>query len=336
MSIELYYPVKVSVCLQTYNHEAYIARALDSILMQETNFEIEIILGEDESSDGTRDICIDYAHRYPDRIRLFLRSRKDVITINGLVTGRYNFIQNLNAARGQYIALLDGDDYWTDPQKLQKQADLLDAHPEYAICFHSVDEIDDRGVYIRTVRPSGRKPAYSVHDLLKGNFIPALSVMFRNSPEHHPLPTWFQTISYADWPLHILNATHGDIGYIDEVMGVYRRHAGGITQHIYKDMDIPVFRRIEVLAVLRRYLSDRIDEHLFDEAISVLYLSVARYSADHGNLDQARAAWKQALQWDKWNFRALALLLAAKLGYTFFNHLRGLQRTFSYHKHKIG
>ena len=97
---------KVSVCVQAYNHASYIAQALDSVLMQETDFDFELIIGEDESSDGTREICIRYAEQHPDRIRLFLRSREDVIYINGRATGRYNFVENLRAARGEYIALL--------------------------------------------------------------------------------------------------------------------------------------------------------------------------------------------------------------------------------------
>ncbi len=321
------YPVKVSVCIQTYNHERYIARALDSVLMQETDFDFEIIIGEDESSDGTREICIDYARRYPDRIRLLLRSREDVIFINGRPTGRYNFIQNLNEARGQYIALLDGDDYWTDPHKLQKQVDLLDTHPEYALCFHAAQVIDEGGHSVRTIFPPGRKPIYALRDLLRHNFIPALSVLFRNHPEFHPLPDWFKETPYADWPLHILNVTRGDIGYIDEVMGVYRRHAGGVSQHIYDDVAVPHLHHVDTLLLLRRYLSHRIDVRFFDDAISFQYELAGRNFAYQGKMAQARQAWKQALHWNKTNLRALILLLAATPGDAFFYYLQKTVRS---------
>src|SRR5690606_24113344 len=122
--------MKLSVCIQTYNHAPYIAQALDSVLMQETDFDFEILLGEDESTDGTREICQEYARQHPDKIRLFLNSRENVIYINGRPTGRWNFMNNLRHVRGEYVALLDGDDYWTDPRKLQKQVDVLDASPE--------------------------------------------------------------------------------------------------------------------------------------------------------------------------------------------------------------
>lgn len=102
---------KVSVVIITYNHADFIADAIEGALMQETDFPYEIIIGEDESEDGTREICIDYAERYPERIRLFLRSREDVIYINGRPTGRFNSVESLKAARGEYIAACEGDDY---------------------------------------------------------------------------------------------------------------------------------------------------------------------------------------------------------------------------------
>ena len=114
----------VSVCVVTYQHKDFIRSCLDGILMQKTNFPFEIILGEDESTDGTREICKAYAEKYPDKIKLFLRSRKDVIYINQHATGRFNFMENLKAARGKYIAFCEGDDYWIDEYKLQKQVDF--------------------------------------------------------------------------------------------------------------------------------------------------------------------------------------------------------------------
>src|SRR5690606_24131225 len=109
----------------------------------QTTFPFEIILGEDESNDGTREICKQYAAQYPDKIKLFLRSRKDVIYINGNPTGRFNFIENLKACSGKYIALCEGDDYWTDPLKLQKQVDFLENNSDFALCFHMVEVLKD-------------------------------------------------------------------------------------------------------------------------------------------------------------------------------------------------
>ena len=120
---------KISVCITTYNHEKFISQALDSVLMQKTDFDFEVLVGEDDSPDNTRDIVKKYARRYPDKLRLFLNDRKNVIYINGRPTGRWNFINNIRHAKGEYIALLDGDDCWTDPNKLQVQVDFLENNP---------------------------------------------------------------------------------------------------------------------------------------------------------------------------------------------------------------
>ncbi|MDQ3815609.1 MAG: glycosyltransferase family 2 protein, partial [Armatimonadota bacterium] len=122
--------MKVSIVMVTYNHEKYIAQAVESVLMQETNFDYELIIGEDCSQDKTRAIVMDFQRRFPERIRLLLPEKN----LGG--SGKTNFLQTLAAAQGQYVALLEGDDYWTSPHKLQKQVDFLDSHPECAICFH--------------------------------------------------------------------------------------------------------------------------------------------------------------------------------------------------------
>lgn len=111
----------VSVIVTTYNHKDYIKECIDSILSQVCNFPFEIIIGEDESQDGTRDICKQYALRHPEKINLFLRSRKDVIYINGNPIGRFSFRECLKAAKETYIALCEGNYYWADPLKLQSR-----------------------------------------------------------------------------------------------------------------------------------------------------------------------------------------------------------------------
>jgi glycosyltransferase involved in cell wall biosynthesis len=217
---------KVSVSITTYNHRAYIAQAVDGALQQETDFEYEILIGEDDSSDGTREIVLDYQQRYPDKIRLFLNDRKNVIYIGGRATGRWNLVNNLRQAQGQYIACLDGDDYWTSPHKLQRQADLLDAHPDLALCFHPIERhYDEEYEALKTSRKRPRQARYTMEDLLRGNFVATCSVMYRNGL-YADFPQWFFTIPFADWPLHILHALHGDIGVINEVMAVHRTHSG--------------------------------------------------------------------------------------------------------------
>ena len=137
----------VSVCVQTYQHEKFIEQCLHGIVSQQTNFEFEIVLGEDQSKDETRKKCIEFAKRHPDLIRLILHDRSNQIYINGSPTGRFNFMNNMANCRGKYIAVCEGDDYWLDPHKLQKQVDYLESHPELAMCFHNammVNEQDSR------------------------------------------------------------------------------------------------------------------------------------------------------------------------------------------------
>lgn len=224
--------MKVSVCMITYNHEKFISQAIESVLMQKTDFEYELVIGEDYSTDSTREIVKQYAERYPDRIKVLLHPKN-----LGIQT---NFTETLKACNGEYIALLEGDDYWTDKYKLQKQVDFLDEQPECAICFHNVKMIYDNNPEMShpfySQNPNGRpfthkkpNPISTLKDLLnlKGNFIHTPSVMFR-SRLFEELPGWYYKVPMGDWPLHILNAHHGDVGYIDEVLGVYRVHAGGI------------------------------------------------------------------------------------------------------------
>jgi len=204
----------------TYNHERYIAQAIESVLMQRTAFSLELVIGEDCSSDGTRAIVRDFERRYPSQIRVLFAARN-----LGAMT---NCVRTLQACRGQYIALLDGDDYWTDPQKLQTQVDFLTAHPECTICFHNATKVyeDGRGapgLYCA----ADQKPFSTLRDLLAKNSIPTCSVMVRNGLLKE-LPAWFGQMPFGDWAFYVLNAQHGGIGYLDRVMGAYRVHDQGV------------------------------------------------------------------------------------------------------------
>jgi glycosyltransferase involved in cell wall biosynthesis len=214
----------VSVCITTYNHAAFINEALDSVLMQKVDFPIEILLGEDDSSDGTREICIAYVEKNKDKIRLFLHKRENVIHINGRPTGRYNFLNNIRNAKGKYIALLDGDDYWTDPLKLQKQVSFLEKNPGYSVSFHKTNKMVNRELktdYLNETTPvtTGFK------EISLGNYIRTLSVVYRND---FKIPEILTETPVADYVIHVLNAQKGNIHFLNEIMGVYRMHEGGI------------------------------------------------------------------------------------------------------------
>ncbi len=217
----------VSVAVMTYQHARYIRECLDGILMQKTDFPFEICLGEDESIDGTREICKEYAEKYSDKIRLFLRSRKDVIYMNGFATGRFNFTETLKACKGKYIALCEGDDYWTDPLKLQKQVDFLEKNSGYSICFHNVKVLKDsefNNDYLTWKVPE----TTTLNCLINGNYIHTVSCVFRNNFGGNPLPDILYKSPLGDYALHIINAQYGKIKKLDDCMAVYRIHSCSI------------------------------------------------------------------------------------------------------------
>jgi glycosyltransferase involved in cell wall biosynthesis len=216
----------VSVVVTTYNHNEFIKLCLDSILMQATTFPFEIILGEDESTDRTREICKEYAAKYPEKIKLFLRSRKDVIYISGNPTGRFNFIENLKACKGKYIALCEGDDYWTDPLKLQKQVDFLEANPDYGICFHPIKVYDQFNQdLIEDIITRKVCETTDIKELAKGNFIHTPSIMLRND---FTIPAWFVASPIGDWTLYMIAIKNKKIKKLNDFMAVYRLHSNSI------------------------------------------------------------------------------------------------------------
>ena len=212
--------MEVSVLLTTYNHEKYIAQALDSVLMQETDFDYQIVVLEDCSTDATRDIVKAYHKQYPDRIRLSLAQRNQ--------HSNERFADEFQAAPSPYLAMLDGDDYWTSPKKLQMQANFLQSHPECAICFHNVLRMyqdEDRAPLL--YNSAEQKPISEIEDLWQHCFIGGCTPMLRKDAIG-TLPDWYNNLPCGDWPLFLLAAERGKIGYIDEVLGVYRIHKGGV------------------------------------------------------------------------------------------------------------
>jgi len=212
----------ISVIVLTYNHENYIKECLDGILAQLTNFEVEIIVGEDDSNDKTRKICLDYAEKHPNKIRLIFHSEKNKIYINNKKTGRFNFLYNYNISRGKYIALCEGDDYWTNPHKLQKQVDFLEANPDYALCFHEVQIKEEATGGLIEDNITRKVPdTTDIRDLARGNYIHTPSVVFRNN---FSLPDWFSECTMGDWPLYCVLTGNKKIKKLSDVMAVYRSH----------------------------------------------------------------------------------------------------------------
>jgi glycosyltransferase involved in cell wall biosynthesis len=213
--------MKLSVFILTYNHERFIEQAVRSVLMQKTGFPFELVIGEDASTDATAHLVRRLQAEHPDKVRATIRTHN--------VGMHRNFIETYRACAGEYVAFLDGDDYWTSPDKLQKQVDFLDAHPACSLCFHNVqvrleerDEIEGLGFD----NPGGQS-TFEIDDLIVNNFIPSCSVVARNRLIDH-FPDWLPEVALVDWVYTLLLARHGSISYLDEPMAVYRKHAGGV------------------------------------------------------------------------------------------------------------
>ena len=219
---------KVSILVTTYNQEHLITHAIDSILMQKCDFAYEIVIGEDASTDGTREVVTSLGERYPDKVRVLLRD-PDVANRDRAIglAGKINYLSALRECRGEFVAILDGDDYFTSPHKLQKQVDFLEAHPECAICFHNVIAVHENGKPSEEMCAADQQEITDIEQLLWGNFIPACSIMYRREPLVQ-IPDWFLTAKMGDWPLNIFKAQYGKIGYIKEIMAAYRVHAAGV------------------------------------------------------------------------------------------------------------
>lgn len=208
---------KVSICIVTYNHEQYIAQCLDSILMQETVLPYEIILGEDDSKDNTRSICKEYAEKYPDKIRLFLRSDKDKVTVRGKKSFHNNFIQNIKSARGEYIALCDGDDYWLVKDKLQMQYDFMQDNENCSLICHKM--------------PSFKKSKtgwYNFKDLARVAYLPHCSNYFMRSFDVMKYEKAFYEFLGGEMLMLYIAASEGDIYHDERVVSHYRQNEGGI------------------------------------------------------------------------------------------------------------
>lgn len=211
----------VSVIMLSYNHGRYISRAVESVLMQKTDFPYEILIGDDASSDDSPEILKEYAEKYPDRIRLVLRGENTGTTRNA-----YDLMQR---ARGKYLASCESDDYWTDECKLQKQVSFLESHTEYIGCTHPVVCVDPRGTPLKQqrVRWISRKKVYTIRDF-RGIVLPghSCSVVRRNiflEPKYDYSIMWKANPYIGDRTSTLLFAAQGDFFQLSEPMACYQR-----------------------------------------------------------------------------------------------------------------
>ncbi len=209
----------LSIICPVYNQEEFIAQTLDGFLMQKTQYPFEIIVHDDASTDKTAAIVRSYELKHPGIFaNIYQTENQFSKTINSVT--KITFA----AARGKYMALCEGDDYWQDPYKIEKQIKFLEEHSEFVGCFHNTEERyeedDTRASFLYCAFTAAR--AISFAELSYSNCIPTCSVMFRKDLFEFPL--WYDELRLGDWPLHLLNAQFGDYWYMPKVMGVHRLH----------------------------------------------------------------------------------------------------------------
>ena len=285
----------VSVCFITYNHAEFIEEALDNVLAQKTDFSYEIVIGDDASTDGTSEIVNRYQREYPDKIKI-LRSLKNL----GGLTGKSfqpNWIRNLRACRGMYIAMLEGDDYWTDRNKLQNQVDYLDAHHETAGCFTDCTIVNDSGEEM-DMNPFWVKSYDSSYDqsscltTLKSGYGTA-TLMFHSSVIKKKIPDYFLEAG-CDFLLDLVITEKASLDYLPGVTSAYRIHDGGIWQGTKaSDNALSMLNRMCLLYLdesFRKRHNPTLDSSL--DQWSLIYSNAAR--GEHPSLYQAISKYLSA------------------------------------------
>lgn len=209
--------IKVSACIITYNQQDFIRDCLEGAISQELDYDYEIVVGDDCSTDNTFQICQEYADKYPDKIRLLSREKN-----LGMVG---NWMATIQACEGKYIALCEGDDYWTDKTKLQKQVDFLENNPEYTLTFHNVSVLRPNGKLgsdFLTKLPENHE---TIEDLaVVWNYIHTPSVIFRNVITEFPYE--FQMTPICDYFLYMMLAEKGKLKHFEDNMATYRYGVG--------------------------------------------------------------------------------------------------------------
>lgn len=215
--------MKVSVCMITYGHEKFIAEAINGVLMQECDFDVELIIANDCSPDYTDAVIQSIIENHPKASWIKYLKHKENL---GMMP---NFIFAMQQCKGEYIALCEGDDYWTDPLKLQKQVDFLESNPEYGICFHKVEEINLFDKSKNRIFPNiSNNVIYNIEDYILNNLTATCSIVFNRKSSS--LPDWFNDLPFGDLGLvlFVMNRFNKKAMVLNDLMGVYRIHPGGV------------------------------------------------------------------------------------------------------------
>lgn len=241
--------IMVSICCITYNHEKFIREALEGFLMQKTNFKYEIIIHDDASTDNTANIIREYEEKYPDIVKPIYQKENQYS--KGVEISSITF----EKTKGKYIALCEGDDYWTDENKLQIQVEYMENNPNCTFCFHDAYVLNMKNNKKEEWKWYNKKVwkkegNYNAGELDLLDFIPTASFIFRKKHIKN-LPEWYEKCVVGDRPLKLITTSFGYAHYIDRTMSIYRVESGNSAMDIIKKQNqnpekaIEYFKKIE-------------------------------------------------------------------------------------------
>jgi len=219
--------IKLSVAMTTYNHEKYIAQAIEGVLLQKINFSIELVIGDDCSKDRTLEICLKYQLRYPKMIKILKSERNQ-----GLRKNNFNVWTN---CIGEYIAYCEGDDFWTNSKKLQRQVDFLDSNAKFSGTFHQTALYCNEERPTKLFTPINQKLTLNFEENIERWVVGTCSLVFRNIFKTEGTSNYgnlllSDEVFYADRPLMAFLTKSGDFFYFPEVMGCWRQHESNMTK----------------------------------------------------------------------------------------------------------
>ena len=271
--------MKVSVLLRTYNQASFIEEAVMSVLAQRAAFDYEVVIGDDASSDGTRGILESLTKAHPGRLRLLLRETN--------VGGPQNMIESYALCRGEYVAMLDGDDYWTSEEKLQRQASYLDAEPEVSICGHlwEAQSLCDGGP-IEGVARADPRSHLGLDAVVRGYWLLHSTVMLRRSVLP-AIPSWVAQVPMGDIMVQYLCTLAGKLTCLEDVMAVYRLHHGAMHSQLSQAQKWE--RHARTLEVLLQRVEPAY-RRLLMRRMAGVYYALADAHENEGSLDKSHAA----------------------------------------------
>lgn len=274
--------IEASILITVYNHGQFLRQCLESVVNQKTNFKYEIVIGEDCSPDNTRDIVIEYAQKYPEKIVPILYEQNQGTKA---CPGKGNFVNTFYQCKGKYIVHIEGDDYLTNNNKLQLQYDYLEKNKEASACFHNAMIVYDDGLLPpKAMNPSDQKNKIYPEDLLYDKevwFMATASVMFRRKLIPPKFPDWFLKCKSGDIPLYCMLSSQGFIGYLPENMCVYRKHAGGLSMTDIHHKAEFIYNRIFLYSSVDKFTKYKYSEYI-RKILAKYYLNLAD-SIDYGN-----------------------------------------------------